>query len=241
MHGDGRIDHQELQDTVASASPKAASDPQSLLNQALWHAAEQHNLSHIMQCLSRGANINIRGWHNRTILMHMVLSDRSDLALALMNAGASLDPQDDDGETALMMALHKNDARTAKRLIESGADILIENKNGQKAIDIALRSKDPAIALLFESALKELIHRIPQGHLVWRHPVSARERDPHGDTILTWAARHGQENVVRALVASGVDPLQVNAEGLTAAQVARVSGHRRIESLLKTSAKEDKK
>jgi ankyrin repeat protein len=222
--------------TGHSAIPGGDTNPESVHNLLLWDAARALDLSGIMRALSHGANINIRGDKKRTILMHAIKARRSDLALALLNAGASLDPQDEDGETALMYAVRAGDADTARRLIDNGADILIENKNGEKPVDLALRGKNAGLAVVFEPALKELINRIPQGHLVWKNPVSPRERDPHGDTILTWAARHGQENVVRALMTSGADVAQKNTEGLTAEQVARQAGHRRIESLLKSSA-----
>jgi ankyrin repeat protein len=208
------------------------SDPAHPLNIALWQAAIDQNQTEILKQLSQGANINIRGPENKTILIHLIEQSRSDLALILLNAGASLNPQDQNGDTALIHAVRNNAIRVAERLIENGADILLQNKNGDKAFDVAMRQNNPPLAALFEKALKDLIQRIPQGHLTWRHPISPRERDPHGDTILTWAARHGQENVVRALLRSGTDLSKTNSEGLTACEIAEQAGHIRIARLL---------
>jgi ankyrin repeat protein len=217
--------------TTAKDAQKASNTEQRM-NIALWQAATEQNQTEILKQLSLGANVNIRGPNNKTILIHFVEQACDDLALIILNAGASLDPQDHNGDTALIHAVRNSSLKVTEQLIDKGAGILFENKHGEKAFDIALRQKNPALAALFEKALKDMIQRIPQEHLTWRHPISPRERDPHGDTILTWAARHGQENVIRALIRSGTDLCKTNSEGLTAYEIAEQAGYNRIARLL---------
>ena len=50
--------------------------------------------------------------------------------------------------------------------------------------------------------------------------------------MLTWAAREGQENVVRAMVQSGADVFVRNRAGRTPREVAEAAGHRLVACML---------
>lgn len=221
---------------IARVTPLHAGRQQDLLNNRFLVAAAAGHLPAVRVLLDDGANINIRGANNETALACAAREGRLEMALYLIDAGASLDPQDKDGNTALAHAVRGNHVSIAARLIACGADITIENKDGQKPLDTALKSGVPALVALFEQPLKDLLARIPSADAVeTMRPRSLSPppvADPFGDTMLTWAAREGQDNVVRAMIQSGADIHQRNRAGDTARDVAQRAGHLDIVQLL---------
>jgi len=221
---------------IAFVTPLQAGARQELLNARFLTAAAAGHVPAVKILLGDGANINIRGENNETALSHACREGRLEMAFFLMDSGASLDPQDNDGNTALTHAVIGRHLLIAQRLIELGADITIENKNAEKPLDIALKSNVPELVALFEQPLKDLLARIPSAdssrRMQQNRQPPAQPADPFGDTMLTWAAREGQENVVRAMVQSGADVRQTNRAGETAQDVARAAGHHAIAALL---------
>jgi len=221
---------------IARVTPLQAGRQQDLLNNRFLVSAAAGHIPAVRTLLDDGANINIRGENNETALVSAAREGRLDMALYLIDSGASLDPQDKDGDTALAHAVRGGHVAIAARLIACGADITIENKDGQKPLDAALKSGIPALVALFEQPLKDLLARIPSADAV----DTLRPRglspppvaDPFGDTMLTWAARAGQENVVRAMIQSGADIRQRNRAGHTARDVAQGAGHISIVEML---------
>ncbi|HEX2753134.1 MAG TPA: ankyrin repeat domain-containing protein [Alphaproteobacteria bacterium] len=220
---------------IASVTPIHAGAKQDLLNARFLTAAAACHVPAVKVLLGDGANINIRGEHNETALSQACREGRLEMAFFLMDQGASLDPQDKDGNTALTHAVIGKHVLIAQRLIQLGADITIENKNADKPLDIALKSNVPELVALFEQPLKDLLARIPSadgGQRMQGRQPPVQPADPFGDTMLTWAAREGQDNVVRAMVQSGADLHQTNRAGQTAHEVALQSGHSDIAAML---------
>lgn len=220
---------------IASVTPLQAGAKQELLNARFLTAAAAGHVPAVKVLLGDGANINIRGENNETALSQACREGRLEMAFFLMDHGASLDPQDNDGNTALTHAVIGRHVLIAQRLIQLGADIPIENKNAHKPLDIALKSSVPELVALFEQPLKDLLARIPSADSAQRmqgRQPPAQPADPFGDTMLTWAAREGQDNVVRAMVQSGADVRQTNRAGQTAHDVALAAGHPDIAALL---------
>lgn len=223
---------------IASVTPITAGAKQDLLNARFLTAAAAGHVPAVRALLADGANINIRGEHNETALSKACREGRLEMAFFLMDQNASLDPQDKDGNTALSHAVMARHLLIAARLIDLGADITIENKNAEKPLDIALKSNVPDLVALFEQPLKDLLARIPSAdgrqHMQQtqtRQPPT-QPADPFGDTMLTWAARAGQENVVSAMIQSGADVRQTNRAGQTARTIATEAGHHSIVALL---------
>lgn len=224
---------------IASVTPLHIGAKQDLLNARFLTAAAAGHVPAVKVLLGDGANINIRGDHNETALSQACREGRLEMALFLMDHGASLDPQDKDGNTALSHAIIGRHVLIAQRLIALGADITIENKNAEKPLDIALRSNVPELVALFEQPLKDLLARIPSadsGRRMQGRQPPAQPADPFGDTMLTWAAREGQDNVVRAMIQSGADVRQTNRAGQTAHDVALAAGHVTIAAILTEAA-----
>lgn len=201
---------------------------QDTLNNGFLMSVYENDFASARRFLKEGADINCLGRRGETALCWSVRLGHQPQALLLLDLKAQPNIQDRDGNTALFHAVQRGDITIAKALIGADADITIENKDGDQALTLAFRRAQPAMIELFEKPLRRLLMRIPlprQTHVI-------ESGDPHGDTMLTWAARKGQENVVRALLASGTNPSVRNREGMTAYEVARRAGHQAICDIL---------
>lgn len=219
---------------VAAVMPFHPATDQNKINDRLLHAAADDTAA-LHRALAEGAQINARGEDGETALIRAAREGRLENAHILVQANASLDLQDRHGRTALFYATHMAHVTMASLLIDAGADITLDDKDGIKPLDIALRNGAPALVSLFEQPLKNLLARIPSAdtgaRLQYRAAPSCPP-DPHGDTMLTWAAREGQENVIRAMVQSGADVRLRNRAGQTPRDVADAAGHHHIVHLL---------
>lgn len=224
---------------VANIAPfQLAENPgklQEKLDSVLLDAAATDDIPALRRALAEGAHINARGDNNQTAMIRAAREGRLIMVEILLGAGASLDLQDRDGRTALSHATANGFTEIVSMLVRSGADITLDDKDGDKPLDIALRSGNPAMVAQFEQPLKDLLARIPSadtGSRLQYRRTPAASPDPHGDTMLTWAAREGQENVVRAMVQSGADVFVRNRAGHTPREVAEHAGHKLIVCML---------
>lgn len=201
------------------------------LNHRLLTAVHENDAQTARRLLSLGADINCRGRRGETPLGHAARMGFTSLALSLLDMKAQPNTQDTEGYSPLMHAAARNDATLVKCLIAAEADITLENKDGEQALNIAFRAGSPDIVELFERPLKLLLQKIP----LPRQTHSVEALDPHGDTMLTWAARMGQEHVVRALIEAGTNVHVTNRAGESALDIARARGHHKICNILTNS------
>lgn len=208
---------------------------QGKVNARFIDAAAADDIPALRDALADGAEVNIRGEDGETALIRAAREARMIMAEILMDHGASLDLQDRHGRTALFYAARGAHIDLVALLIRAGADITLDDKNGEKPLDIALKNGAPELVSLFEQPLKDLLARIPSadtGARLQYRAAPACAPDPHGDTMLTWAAREGQENVVRAMVQSGADVRIRNRAGQTPREVAEAAGQKLIVCML---------
>jgi len=129
----------------------------------------------------------------------------------LRHPGTDLERKALNGNTALMMAAYKKDEEAARALVERGAKV---NQPGWTALHYAAASGDDKIAQL-------LIARGAK--------LDAASPKPSGAfTPLMMAAREGHDATARLLVAKGARTGLRNAEGLTAAQIAKQAGRDKL-------------
>lgn len=220
---------------IAVLTPFQTAPDQDELNRVFLAAAAADDIPALRRALADGAQINARGLHKQTALMQAAGEGRLIIMEILLQAGAHFDLQDGHGRTALAYAVRQGLVPAVDMLIRAGADITIDDKDGEKPLDIALHCGDPAMVALFEQPLKDLLLRIPStetGQRLQTRRAPACAPDPHGDTMLTWAAREGQENVIRAMVQSGADVFIRNRAGHTPREVAETAGHRLVVCIL---------
>ena len=204
---------------------------QDILNDRFLLSVAEGDLQRACRYLGQGADINARGQGNKTALIVAAKTGHVALALFLIEAGANLNQQDRDGATALMYAAANNDVDVTRRLIDNGADITVENKDGCQALYFAFKSNNPDLVELFEKPLKRLLKSIP-GLAPKNDGIDAQTAAVSGDTMLTWAARHGQISVIRALIEAGTHIEVRNRSGQTALEIARECGHLDIVQVL---------
>ncbi|BAZ45309.1 ankyrin [Chondrocystis sp. NIES-4102] len=92
-----------------------------------------------------GADPQVRSPNNQTYLMKAAIlgiedarpmTDKLQIIIHLIDAGANLDAQTSDGKTALMYAVSNSRMEIVQLLVSSGASVEIRDNQGNKAIDL---------------------------------------------------------------------------------------------------------
>lgn len=129
----------------------------------------------------------------------------------LRHPGTDLERQALNGNTALMMAAFKGDEEVVLALLDRGARV---NQPGWTALHYAAAGGHDKIAQL-------LIERGASLDALSPRPSGAY-------TPLMLAVREGKEETARLLLARGANTALKNAEGMTAAQVAKQAGRDKL-------------
>ena len=206
---------------------------------ALHWAAYRDDLATARLLLGAGAAAGAANDLGVTPLYLACENGNVPLVQALLSAGADPRAALPSGETALMTAARTGSAGAAAALVARGADVDVrEPMEGQTALmwAVAQRHAEVVDVLLEASADVHARSRI--------RPVvtarSARTRgagavsvvDEGGFTALLFAARTGDGNSARRLLAAGADPNDAAPSGASALVVAAHSGHGGVGVLL---------
>jgi len=97
------------------------------------------------------ANLDHRSHNNETALMQLCRLGRAELALELMEAGASIDLCSGDGTNALWMAVQSADMTLISALVQAGINLDQQNDNGATALMLAMSLDMPAVVSLLLS------------------------------------------------------------------------------------------
>ena len=133
-------------------------------------------------------------------LIDAVRRGDTDAVRALLNGGADVDATAPDGATALLWAVHTDQPELVGLLLEAGADVEITNRYGVGPASLAAENGNAAI-----------LDRLLQAGVHADHAL------PGGETLLMTAARTGEPETVRTLLAHGADP---NHREITRGQTA---------------------
>ena len=85
-----------------------------------------------------GINARIKE-RNQTLLIWAVSEGYTEIAKALIKAGAKLNKTNSDGNTALIRAACENRIELAQALIKAGANIDVQNEHGYSALILSKR------------------------------------------------------------------------------------------------------
>lgn len=141
-----------------------------------------------------------------TDLLLAAALDRPGEAAAAIARGANVNGRDTAGRSALWWAICNRSVALAERLLEQGAD---PNGGAEPPLVRAIRSSDvKLVRLLFR--------------------FGARRRSGTGDSLLRLAVKTRNEELVRALLAAGVDPNEAASDGTTALHEAVSYGNSRM-------------
>ncbi|GAA1611155.1 hypothetical protein GCM10009733_004010 [Nonomuraea maheshkhaliensis] len=107
----------------------------------LYRAAMNGEIETVGKLLASGADPNTpsEGEEGGLPLCAAAARDRTEVARALLDAGAQVDGREDGGWTALLWAATNGQAEVARMLIEAGADVDVTNDDGDTPLTLAAR------------------------------------------------------------------------------------------------------
>jgi len=204
-------------------------------NTALHWAAYRDDLEMAQALLKAGASLKATTRiGNMTPLFFAAKNGDAAMVDLFIKAGASVNAANDNGTTPLMLAAAAGKADAVKALLDHGADANAADKtNGQTALMFAaVLNRDAAVKVLAERGAKldakSNTTVVPENRR-YENMENRRVRDPlsmGGNTALLFAARDGQMEAVKTLVAAGAD---VNAssdsDNMPPMTQAIVTGH----------------
>jgi ankyrin repeat protein len=179
-----------------------------------------------------------------TPLMYAVRQNAADAVTALLGLGADLNAQDPDGATALIIALLNAHYDVAGTLIDAGADVnILDNEAGTGALYYAIDMHRLTIGhgrpnphevgtLTALDIVRKLLEKGANPNVVSKALMFQRQHT-FGDTSLgkgatpfLRAAKSGDIQVLRLLVAAGADPKVKMPNGANALHLAAGLGWR---------------
>jgi ankyrin len=162
----------------------------------LWAASQNGSDAMVRTLLRAGANPNVALLAGETPLMVASRSGNASVVEQLLAAGAQANARGARGQTALMWAVTQQHPGVVKVLLAHGADLKARSDTYTEVMAVP-----------------------PHGLLEYNRPI------PHGnDTALMFAARVGDLESAKLLVAAGADVNDADAWGVTATVLAAHSG-----------------
>jgi uncharacterized protein len=163
----------------------------------LWTASQNGSAAMVRKLLAAGANSNAALRSGETPVMVAARSGYPEVVAALLEKGANVNAHGSRGQTALMWAVAQKHPEAVKVLLAHHADV------GMKS-----------------DVWSEVMAVPPHGYLPYNRAI------PHGgETALMFAARVGDLESARLLVAAGADVNDADAWGVSASTLAAHSGY----------------
>lgn len=195
-----------------------------LLNNADMHALNGHGLSPFRLSLSKKSQITAeflspklinRPNSNGDCVLHILVSDNASqdmMATALKN-GANPNARNAKGDTPLMLAIKKKDLNMAITFIKAGASLFVSNSDNVTLLSVMFAMEPGARNKLFAAA-------------------GVNNADFSGESLLHYAVRANNKEVVSDLLSLGADRSIKNRRGETPFDVAQEKGYQEIAALL---------
>jgi ankyrin len=161
--------------------------------------------------LAAGANPNLVTSAGVSPLMNAARAGNTDIVQALLEHGADVNAQEKTrGQTALMWAVSEQHPDTVRVLIEGGADVRVRTRANPQLF----YTGEPSGA--GRNAADWVMETIDNG----------------GSTALLFAARQGDLESAKLLLAAGANANDVAANGMSPLVLASLSGHGNVAMLL---------
>ncbi|MCK5147549.1 ankyrin repeat domain-containing protein [bacterium] len=162
---------------ILAAAVCGAQDKSSTLKppRANLHiAAIQGNMKAVQQHIAAGSDLNVKEPDvGSTPLISAITFGKTEVAKALIEAGADLNIKNNDGSTALITAAFFCRVEVLKLLLENGADISLTNNRGSSALATvgAPYERIKPIYEYIEKALKPLGFRLDYKRIKRTRPI----------------------------------------------------------------------
>jgi len=208
----------------------------------LHRASYEDDLAGADTLLRGGADVNAANDLGATPLWLASLNGSAPMVRRLLDAGANPNLALLSGETPLMVAARGGYVEVVELLAATGANVNARGTRGQTALMWAVAQRHPSVvkALLARGAdvhaksdvWGQVMAVPPHGHADYNKWI------PHGgETALLFAARSGDLDSARLLLAAGANVHDADAWGVTAMVLAAHAGHRElVEFLLEKGA-----
>ena len=218
-------------------------------SQEFLSALERGDIDGAARLLASGVDVNVHRTDGKTLLI--LAAKESDVVLVrrLIAAGADVNATTGNGGTALMFAAIRGDVDTQSALIDAGADVNAIGGFDWTALMVAsVKGHVAAVRQLLRSGanpnLRDIYGWTPLMRAVYEERAEVVEtllaasdidldaQNDQGATALHLAAGKGNEELARALLHAGANPLIRNRNGRTPAEIAVDAGHQTVAVLL---------
>ena len=204
---------------------------------ALLWASYRDDLEAADLLIRAGAKVNAANDLGATPLWAAAQNGSAAMTKRLLDAGADPNLRLLAGESPLMIASRAGSAAVVELLLEKGADPNVRGARGQTALMWAVAQKHPAVVKSLAARGADIHARSSewsQVMAVFPHGILEYNRQiPHGgDTAMTFAARVGDVESARLLIAAGANVNDADAWGVSATMLAAHSGFRDLAALL---------
>lgn len=196
---------------------------QTILNPALWQAAERGDAAHVRDLLGRGASPDARREDGRTALTAAALGDHVAVARLLVDAGADPDPQDAARNNALLVTGETGSVALLREVLRAKPDLTRTNRFGGTAL---IPAADRGHVEYVRAILGTGIDVDHVNHLGWTALLEAVLLGDGG-------ARHTE--IVRLLLAAGASPNLADRDGVTPLEHAKRRGYTPMVNLLRAA------
>ena len=201
--------------------------------QPLLQASYKDDLETAQRLLKTGANVNEANDLGATPLWAACQNGSAKMVSALLTAGANPNLALLAGETPLMVAARSGYADVAEQLLAKKANPNARGPRGQTALMWAAAQKHPNVVRLLIAAGADLHLQsevFNEVMAVSPHGLDEYNRSiPHGgDTALMFAARSGDLESAKLLVAAGANVNNADAWGVSATAMAAHAGARDV-------------
>jgi uncharacterized protein len=208
---------------------------------ALHWAAYWDDLLMADLLIGAGANVNAT---NELGVTPLALAPSAAVVSRLLAAGANPNIVSSAGESPLMVASRAGRVDIVKALLEHGADVnAMEKVRGQTALMWAVSQRHPdVVRMLLEHGADVGARTRSNPQLLYTGESSGAGRnradwvmetiDRGGSTALMFAARQGDTESAKLLLAAGANPNEVAADGMSALVLAGYSDHANVAAAL---------
>ena len=201
---------------------------------ALHWAAYRDDLQTVALLIQAGANPNPANEHGVTPLSLACTNGNAAMVETLLAAGADANAALKTGETVLMTCARAGSAEAVTAILTRGADVNAkEGSEHQTALMWATAQRHPAVVrVLIEHGADIHAQSRVSRQVITRDGRKAEEADVGGFTALLFAARQGDVDSARLLLAGGADRNDASPDGTSALVVATRSGQRAFAQFL---------
>jgi ankyrin repeat protein len=192
---------------------------------ALHPASVAGHVEVVRLLLMCGADVDARGYRNRSPLQLASLYGHLDVVQCLLDRGADANFQDEDHVTPLSFATVEGYLEVVRLLFERNADVLTQDKDGSTPLHMVFKLAPLSHGNDRPQVVRFLLER----------GTNPNARDNQGQTPLHVAASSypdsSQLDIVRILLAHGADVDAEDGEGRTPSQVALANGRAEMAEL----------